>query len=136
MSQTVRVLHIDDDPDTRLLLRELLAEVQQPDDDPQFRWLEASDVEEALEQGGAAGVDVVLLDNRLGAREGVDQIPRLRAAWHCPVWVLTGVPDRQLEERTARQGGEGLLAKDEVMLDGPRLRSWLARLVRIEHPAR
>jgi len=122
MRRTLRVLHIDDDPDTRFLMQELAAEAEQPGEDVRIEWLGAADVDEALAQHAATDVHVVLLDNRLGGREGVDQIGRLRQTWQCPLWLVTGAPDWNLVERAVSSGAAGLMGKDDLMADGAGLR--------------
>jgi len=123
MSRTLRILYIDDDADTRLLLRELLAE-----DNPKIEVLEAASVEEAIDRWEKAVVDVLFVDNRLGPEEGVDQIGRLRSVWPCPIFVVTGVTDAYLLDRARRNGAQGLLGKDELMKDGARLRKTILRV--------
>jgi CheY-like chemotaxis protein len=109
------VLHIDDDPDFRFLVRELAAAAGLS-----IQWLEASTGEEALTGYTAARPHLVLLDNRLGPADGVQWLPRLRAAWLCPIWLLTGIPEAGLAERAGAAGAAGLLAKDDL-LGQPRL---------------
>jgi len=128
MKRILKILHVDDDPDTRFLMRELLHEAQEPDEELEIEWLEAGDVAEALENWGQTSLDGLFVDNRLGAREGVEDIPRLRSTWSCPIWVVTGVPDRLLQERAVRNGAAGLLAKDELLADGRRLRETVLRV--------
>jgi CheY-like chemotaxis protein len=127
MKRTLRILHIDDDPDTRFLMRELLREAQQPDDEVEIEWLDAGAVAEALEKWGQSTLDALFVDNRLGAREGVEDIGRLQSVWSCPIWVVTGVPDRLLQERAVRNGAAGVLAKDDLLADGRRLREAVLR---------
>lgn len=128
MKRLLKVLHIDDDADTRFLMRELLQEAQEPGDEVGVEWLEAGDVAEALEKWGQTSLDGLFVDNRLGAREGVEDIPRLRNTWSCPIWVVTGVPEKLLEQRAVRNGAAGLLAKDELMANGRNLREAVLRM--------
>jgi len=128
MKRILKILHIDDDPDTRFLMRELLEEAQMPDEQVEIEWLEAGDVAQALAKWGQTSLDGVFLDNRLGAREGVEEIPRLRGTWSCPIWVVTGLPEKLLQERAVRNGAAGLLAKDELLADGRNLRETVLRV--------
>ena len=128
MKRILKILHIDDDPDTRFLMRELLEEAQMPDEQVEIEWLEAGDVAQALAKWGQTSLDGVFLDNRLGAREGVEEIPRLRSTWSCPIWVVTGLPEKLLQERAVRNGAAGLLAKDELLADGRNLRETVLRV--------
>jgi len=128
MKRILKILHIDDDPDTRFLMRELLEEAQMPDEQVEIEWLEAGGVAQALAKWGQTSLDGVFLDNRLGAREGVEEIPRLRSTWSCPIWVVTGLPEKLLQERAVRNGAAGLLAKDELLADGRNLRETVLRV--------
>ena len=118
------VLHIDDDLEVRFLLRELVAE--QPNA-PDFRWLEASHVEEALTLHGAAQPDLILLDNRLGYEEGIAVLPRLRSAFRCPIWILSSAFSDRLTEQARAAGAAGVATKDEVLGEPGRLASFLHR---------
>jgi len=123
----MKVLYIDDDADTRYLMRELLADAGK--EVLRIEWQDASGVEEALELNGTEPFDAVLVDNRLGGRPGVDQVGRLRDRWRCPVWVVSGVPTRALEEQAVAAGAEGLLSKDELLADGRSLSQAIVRII-------
>jgi CheY-like chemotaxis protein len=128
MNRTLRVLFIDDDADTRLLARELMVEANPAEGDVQIDWLDAADVPEAMARWGNEVLDVLLVDNRLGGVEGVEWVPPLRERWACPVWIVSGTPDPALGETAARNGAAGVLAKDDLIADGPRLRAALLRV--------
>jgi CheY-like chemotaxis protein len=128
MKRTLRILHIEDDPDTRFLMRELLREAPQLGDEVEIEWLDAGDVEEALAEWGGATLDALLVDNRLGAREGIDEIGRLKGVWECPIWLVSGTPDARLRDRAVRNGAEGLLAKDDLLLDARGLQAALRQI--------
>jgi CheY-like chemotaxis protein len=114
------ILHIEDDPATRLLVQELLADGSAAlGERSEIRWLEASSFDEAVTEHGADHADAVLLDNRLGALDGVDLIGRVRLNWNCPVWLLTGLPTEELLDRSSRLGASGLIGKDQ-MLENPK----------------
>lgn len=106
------VLHIDDDADTRLLIRELLTE---PQDAVAVCWLEAGGVEEAVARHGTQRVDLVLLDHRLGVDQGVDLVGRIKGLWGCPVWILTGFCPESIEDRAKLCGAAGVLGKDDLL---------------------
>ena len=103
------ILHIDDDADTRFLVREMLRE------EAGIGWLEASGVEEALDRHSKVCPDAILLDNRLGGRDGIEWLPQIRARGGCPVWILTGLCRPELAEQAARMGAAGVLSKDELL---------------------
>ena len=118
----ITVLHIDDDPDTRLLVRELLVEPGEA-----FRLLEAGGVAEAVAQYANMRPDTILLDNRMGLETGLDLVPRIQQVWDCPVWILTGFSPEALQDRWGKYGAAGIIAKDELLTDGTRLKELLLR---------
>ena len=105
------VLHIDDDPDVRLLVRELARPA------PQIQVLDAPGVEEAIARYSGLEPDTILLDNRLGASSGLELLPRIRQIWSCPVWILSGFSRDLLHERAAQCGAAGVISKDELLED-------------------
>jgi CheY-like chemotaxis protein len=135
MKRPLRILHIDDDLDTRFLIRELLSEVQRPDDEVGIEWLEAGGIEEAVERWREVALDGLLVDNRLGVRVGVEEIPGLRSVWNCPIWIVSGAPDPELLGRAVRNGAQGLLHKDDLLLDGRHLQVALRRITGHSQPA-
>ena len=116
------VLHIDDDPGFRLLLREIATEQGEAGG---LQWLEASGVQEALAHHAAARPDLIFLDNRLGLEDGVQLLPRVVEAFCCPVWLLSGVLTDRLEEQARRGGAAGIATKDELLEAPTRLASLL-----------
>jgi CheY-like chemotaxis protein len=128
MNDILRLLYIDDDPDTRLLFRELLSEVQHDGQGIRIDWLDSGGVNEALAQWSGWTLDALLVDNRLAGCEGINHIPELRAVWKCPVWVVTGAPYSRLLDRALRNGAQGLLDKDELLGGSPGLLSALLRI--------
>jgi CheY-like chemotaxis protein len=130
MKRTLTVVHIDDDPDTRLLLRELVAEGERSASDGiEIRCLDASGVEEAVSRYGGLQPDAVLLDNRLGPESGVDLLPRLRPVWNCPIWILTGLAPEAVRAPGGRSGAAGVASKDELLKGGDQLRSFLLECI-------
>ncbi len=129
MSRIIRVLHIDDDPDTRLLLRELIQEGQALEDPVRIEWLEAASPDDAEERWKDARVEAIFVDHRLGGRDGVDLIDRLKRCWQARVWVLTGSSEPGLRERAMQNGANGLLAKDELLEDNLRFREAVLRVI-------
>ena len=120
------LLYIEDDPDTRMLVQELLAEGQQePGDAVKIRMLEAEDAEEAFRLYGSAHLDGILLDNRLGAEQGVDLLPRIKQVWKCPVWIFAAFSNKLLADRCMENGAAGLISKDIIMGSGKRLLMFL-----------
>ncbi len=122
MSRPTRtLLYIDDDPATRFLLQRLFEERETTGGEPEIEWLEASSVEEAVFRYGTEQPDTILLDNRLGADDGVDLLPQVHKTWRCPVWILTGACGPELMERAVRAGAAGIIEKGEVTENPGRL---------------
>ena len=113
----VYVLHIDDDADTRMLVKELLVEGGEA-----FFWVGAGGVREAIAQYIDMRPDAVLLDNRLGPETGLELVPSIREVWDCPIWILTGFAPEALEsENTSVR----IIAKDELLANPQKLRDLL-----------
>jgi len=108
--QTIRVLLIEDHAVVRAGLR-LLIESQ----------LDLKIVGEAANHADALAVaareqpDIILLDLDLGAENGLELLPRLRAvASQARVLVLTGVRDVQGHRLAIRRGARGLVLKEQA----------------------
>ena len=114
MSRSRTVLHIDDDPDTRLLVRELAQGLD-------LRWLEAGAAEEALRRYANETIDLILLDHRLGPESGAQLLPRLKGAWSCPIWLLTGLPPEALAQEVSLTEAAGVISKDLLLRGAPEL---------------
>ena len=127
MSRPLTILHIDDDPDARLLLRELLLAEGPSDDRQDIRWLEASSVEEAVARYRDLQPDSILLDHLLGRESGVELVPGIQRVWKCPVWLLTGFSLEALRGRPKQYGAAGVIPKDELLNQGSQLRAFLLR---------
>ena len=126
--EVLKVLHIDDDPDTRFLLRELLAEGQSQAEEPvNIQCLEAASLEQAIAQHKDADLDIVLLDQRLGKDDGVELLPCIKSTWNCPVWILTGLADQRLSDRSKEKGATGVISKNELLRDGEHVRLLLLK---------
>lgn len=134
MKPSVTVLHIDDDPDTRFLLRELAADAQQIwASDMQIRWLESGGVEDAVAQFASVRPDVILLDHRLSGENGIELLPRILQVWKCQVWILTGFSHASVYERSREQGAAGVISKDELLQNAEQLQAFLAARCRLQH---
>lgn len=92
--ETVEVLLVDDDCDEYLLTKPLVESCT-----PAILRLSwAADRDEMLEHIENEQVDVILMDYRLGAENGVDLIQELtRAGSHIPFVLLTGVANRAID---------------------------------------
>jgi len=127
MPQIFTVLHIDDDPAARLLLREFAEDAGRAlAGEVHIRWLDSGFLEEAVAQLRGLTPDTILLDNRLNGEQGLELLPKIRRVWNCPVWIVTGLPDASLHERCQNEGAAGLIAKDEIMQTAEQLRVFFA----------
>lgn len=111
MGDVIRVLLGDDHRIVREGLKQVLADA--PDIEVRA---EATDGLQVLEQvaasGGAAGLDVVLLDIAMPGRDGLDVLQMLRKAWpQLPVLMLSTYPDKQYAVRCIKLGAAGYLNK-------------------------
>lgn len=89
MTPTVRILVVDDEAVTRLMLRRVLL-------DSGYDVLEATQGEEALARLREGGIDLVLLDVRMPVLNGFDTCRALRRmthTQHLPVLMLTSLDD-------------------------------------------
>lgn len=106
-SERTRILVVEDNPDTQVLLRYLLR--------PSYDLEIASRVEEALRQATAEQVDLFLLDINLGeSRTGIDLLQRLRqmnAYSDTPALAITAYALPGDQERFFQAGFNGYVAK-------------------------
>ena len=107
----INVLVIEDNPADARLIREGLAELNQP----AFRILHAERLAEGLEKLQTEPVSVVLLDLALPDSHGIESLKRVRsAAEKLPVIVLTGFDDEALGLAAMRHGAQDYLVKGQV----------------------
>ncbi|MEQ8784966.1 MAG: SpoIIE family protein phosphatase [Pirellulaceae bacterium] len=115
-AETIRVLLVDDDPDSLPLTRVLLR--KQRDIAYDLEW--AGGYQQGLTALCSGRHDVCLLDYRLGARDGLDLLREAVAAGcGVPVIMLTGLGDDDLDILALQHGATDYLAKGEVT--GPSL---------------
>ena len=109
---TVRVLLIDDDEDSLVLVRALLAKDHR-EIDFQLDW--AGTYEQGLQAIRAREYDVYLLDYRLGAQTGLELLHQIAGEGYREAIVLiTGHADRDLDLAALNAGAADFLRKDEV----------------------
>ena len=115
-SAVKHVLAVDDDPATRAMIRDYLA-------DRGFRVSMAADVPQAWRGSWPrAGVDLVVLDLKLAGEDGLELLRELRCEFDLPVIVLTG---HRREEVDRVVGLE--LGADDYLTKPFSLRELLAR---------
>lgn len=110
-SDSMRILLIEDDEDDYLLTKELLAEVFGRH--LKLDWINCW--QQALETVFEARHDVVIVDYRLGERNGLELV---REAVHLgcgvPFIVLTGEGNREIDLEAMRAGATDYLVKGEI----------------------
>lgn len=110
-AETLRVLLVDDDPDTLPLTRGLLA--QRSNTAYELEW--ADTYERGRDVLCSGRHDVCLLDYRLGTRDGLDLLREaVRAGCRVPVIMLTGQSGDSLDVQALQSGATDYLAKADV----------------------
>lgn len=108
---TMRVLLIEDDEDDYFLTRELLSDVFGRH--LSLEW--ASAWQPALELALESRHDVVIVDYRLGARNGLELVREAVHLGCCmPFIVLTGEGNREIDLEAMRAGATDYLVKGEI----------------------
>jgi signal transduction histidine kinase len=144
VSETVRILLVEDNPGDARLLRETLREAHSLS----FDLVHASRLSEALELVATEAPEVVLLDLSLPDAHGMETVGRmLDAAPEVPIIVLTGLADERVAVQAVQSGAQDYLVKGTVeggtlarairyAIERKRLEGERARLLRNEQEAR
>jgi signal transduction histidine kinase len=108
-TDTIRVLHIEDNPVEARLLDVLLK------NGGPVQLAHAGRLDEALKKTQAADFDAVLLDLSLPDAQGWDVLNRVQAAApHAPIIILTSLDDEHFSRECARFGVQDYLLKGEI----------------------
>jgi putative two-component system response regulator len=102
-----RILLADDDPDSRLLVAEILSAQG-------AEMVAVSDGQEAVQQAAQAPFDLCILDIEMPKLNGLEACPRLRATAFTrdlPVLFLTAQTDEEIVERALAAGAMDYLNK-------------------------
>lgn len=111
----LRVLLIEDDEDDYILTRDLLSEARAT----RFEVVWVQTPEQAIEAVNADGLDVCLVDYRLGERDGVELIRELVArGCRVPMVLLTGQGDHETDLAAMSAGASDFLHKAELTAQG------------------
>jgi len=112
--KSVRVLLVDDDEDDYIIMRNLIAQIQ----DSPFNLQWVSNFDEARETIEAQKHDVYLIDYRLGERTGLDLLQIVRPVKRAePFILLTGAGDREVEWRSMKLAAADYLVKGSFNAD-------------------
>lgn len=118
----LRVLLIDDDEDDYIVIRDLLREIQTH----KYVLTWKSSYETGLDALNSKQYDVCLLDFRLGEQSGLDLLEG-RGSDFCPIILLTGFGDMELDLKAMQMGAADYLVKEKLI--GP----ILERSIRYAH---
>ncbi|MGV8075459.1 MAG: response regulator [Syntrophobacteraceae bacterium] len=111
MSLHLSVLLVEDDEDDYALIRALLSDVASTE--YHLDWVRTYD--EALEAALGAGYDILLLDYRLGKRDGLELLRELSERnIEAPVIFFTGKGDYDLDIEAMKAGAADYLIKGEI----------------------
>jgi putative two-component system response regulator len=109
LTEPVRVLVVDDNPEDVAIVRRLLTQYQRMD----FQVLSAHSASQGLERLSNEGADLILLDYSMPGENGVSFLRRLElTVEHPPVILLTGRGDERVAVEAIRSGACDYLAKD------------------------
>ncbi len=110
-SDHVRILLIEDDEDDYLLTRELLRDVF--GQNLLLKWVQSwRNAQDLIFEGG---YDVVIIDYRLGERNGLELVREaVQLGGNAPFIVLTGEGSRDIDLEAMRAGATDYLVKGEI----------------------
>lgn len=112
--QKIRVLLIDDSEKDRLIIERYLRMVESWD----LSLFTAATAEEGRKLLGEQEIDVILLDQILRQKSGIQVLKELRASGiSLPVIMITGKKDETLPTKLLHAGGDNYLAKDNLSAD-------------------
>lgn len=113
--RAVSVLLVEDDEDDYVLTRELLGEIRTP----HFKIDWVRDFDQAIQSLDDCAHDVVLVDYRLGNRDGVELVAEaVSRKCDLPIIVLTGQGDRETDVAAMEAGAADFLSKRTITADG------------------
>jgi two-component system, cell cycle sensor histidine kinase and response regulator CckA len=111
---TVRVLLVEDDEDDFIITRDLLSEM--PGRPFALDWVKTFDA--GLETMCQNRQDVVLVDYRLGAHDGIELLrAALERGCQAPVILLTGAGEHQVDVEAMQAGAADYLVKGQLRAD-------------------
>ena len=109
--ETLRILHVEDDPFIARLMREILTQAEHM----RFSVRTAATLASGLEELAAEPVDVLLLDLSLPDSRGLDTVVRVRAhSPTVPIVVLSGHDDERLALAALKLGAQDYLVKGQA----------------------
>ncbi len=110
-SGTIQILLIEDDEDDYLLLKDYLEELD-PHTKIKLDWVRT--YQEGLVQILQAKHDLYLVDHYLGEYSGLDLLKEaVRAGCQAPIIIVTGLPDREIDQAAVLAGATDYLVKGQ-----------------------
>lgn len=107
----IKVLLIDDDEDDYMITRDLLFDVEALE--YELDWV--STFEEGQEEIDKAKHDILLIDYRLGERDGMQLLhAALEGGCTAPIILLTGQGDREVDREAMKAGAADYLVKGQI----------------------
>jgi len=107
----INVLLVEDDDDDFVLVKDLFREIG----DHRYQLQRVASYEEAIELGAPCNFDICLLDYRLGAHDGVELMEYLLSrGFQCPMILLTGQTDKEIDRRAMKAGAADYLIKGQI----------------------
>src|SRR4051794_785643 len=109
----LKILHVEDDEDDHVMIRDLLSEIGEFELEFELEWVVEYDA--ALETIEREEHDVCLLDYRLGERSGLELLREVsERGYRVPIILLTGQGDREVDLEAMQSGAADYLDKDEI----------------------
>lgn len=111
MSDALSILLVEDDEDDYLITREYLEEI--PGRRVDLRWVDCYD--EGMKLVEAGGVDICLVDYRIGGHTGLEFLESAKAkGLQVPMVLLTGVGQRDIDVAAGEAGAADFLDKSDL----------------------
>lgn len=109
-SKLLKILICDDDPADRKLVRTYLKGVA----DREIVLLEAEKVEEIQDALDKGRIDLVLMDNQMPGKSGMEWLAEIAARNLAPVIMLTGSGSEEIAVQALQEGAIGYLSKSAL----------------------
>jgi len=106
----LKILICDDDPADRKLVRTYLQQVT----GREMVLLEAGQTEEIQNALDKGRIDLVLLDNQMPEKSGMDWLPEIAKRQLAPVVMLTGSGTEEVAVQAIQEGAVGYLSKNDL----------------------
>ncbi|HQU90967.1 MAG TPA: hybrid sensor histidine kinase/response regulator [Pyrinomonadaceae bacterium] len=107
----ITVLLVEDDDDDFVLVKDLFRDIG----NDRYKLIRVASYEEAIALESPRGFDICLMDYQLGAHDGLELMQDLvRQGFVCPMILLTGQTDEELDRRAMKAGAADYLIKGQI----------------------